>query len=90
MMWCRVGVQGEMWSEARGGCRAAQSRVKSGVPGGMWSEVQGEMQGEARSRRRSVRRCGAGREEMGRGKNGVRNHFGRHFTNIVYIIKKMF
>lgn len=27
---------------------------------------------------------------MGRGKNGVRNHFGRHFTNIVYIIKKMF
>ena len=23
-------------------------------------------------------------------KNGVRNHFGRHFTNIVYIIKKMF
>lgn len=28
--------------------------------------------------------------EMGRGKNGVRNHFGRHFTNIVYIIKKMF
>lgn len=39
-------------------------------------------------------RCGAKREvgweEMGRGKNGVRNHFGRHFTNIVYIIKKMF
>ena len=29
--------------------------------------------------------------EMGRDKkNGVRNHFGRHFTNIVYIIKKMF
>ena len=27
---------------------------------------------------------------MGKGKNGVRNHFGRHFTNIVYIIKKMF
>ena len=34
MMGCRVGVQGEMWSEARGGCRAAQSRVKSGVQGG--------------------------------------------------------
>ena len=59
MMGCRVGVQGEMWSE-----------------------VQGE--------RRSGRQCGAGWGEMGRGKNGVRNHFGRHFTNIVYIIKKMF
>lgn len=32
----------------------------------------------------------AGGDGMGRGKNGVRNHFGRHFTNIVYIIKKMF
>ena len=65
-----------------------------GVQGGMWSEVQGEMQGEmwseARSKRRSGRQCGAGWGEMGRGKNGVRNHFGRHFTNIVYIIKKMF
>ena len=65
-----------------------------GVQGGMWSEVKGEMQGgmwsEARSGRRSGRQCGAGWGEMGRGKNGVRNHFGRHFTNIVYIIKKMF
>lgn len=79
MMECRVGVQGGMWSE---------------VHGGMWSEVHGEMQGdmwsEARGGRRSGRRCGAGWGEMGRGKNGVRNHFGRHFTNIVYIIKKMF
>lgn len=70
----------------RGGCRAAQSRVKSGVQG----EMQGEMWSEARSRRRSERQCGAGWGEMERGKNGVRNHFGRHFTNIVYIIKKMF
>lgn len=103
------GVGGGVEDNAvRGGSRAAQSRVKSGVQsarcssggmlggvqGGMWSEVQGEMQGEmwseARSRRRSVIRCGAGWGEMGRGKNGVRNHFGRHFTNIVYIIKKMF
>lgn len=35
-------------------------------------------------------RCGVRWGGMGRGKNGVRNHFGRHFTNIVYIIKKMF
>lgn len=47
MMGCRVGVQGEMWSEARGGSRAAQSRVKSGVQsarcssGGMLGGVQG-------------------------------------------------
>ena len=34
--------------------------------------------------------CWVGWGGMGRGKNGVRNHFGRHFTNIVYIIKKMF
>ena len=109
-----VGAQGEGRDGMRGGSRAAQSRVKSGVQGarwssggmlggvqgGMWSEVQGEMQGgmwsEARggrrgwSGRRSGRQCGAGWGEMGRGKNGVRNHFGRHFTNIVYIIKKMF
>ena len=120
------GVLGEGRDGMRGGSRAAQSRVKSGVQGarwssggmlggvqgGMWSEVKGEMQGgmwsevqgemqdemwsEARggrrgwSGRRSGRQCGAGWGEMGRGKNGVRNHFGRHFTNIVYIIKKMF
>lgn len=75
MMGCRVGVQGEMWSE---------------VQGEMWSEAQGEMWSEERGGRRSGRQCGAGWGEMGRGKNGVRNHFGRHFTNIVYIIKKMF
>ena len=54
----------------RGGSRAAQSRVKSGVQGarwssggmlggvqgGMWSEVQGEMQGEMWSEARSRRR----------------------------------
>lgn len=109
-----VGAQGEGHDGMRGGSRAAQSRVKSGVQGarwssggmlggvqgGMWSEVQGEMQGEMWSEarggrrgwgeRRSGRQCGAGWGEMGRGKNGVRNHFGRHFTNIVYIIKKMF
>lgn len=86
---------GEGRDGMRGGSRAAQSRVKSGVQGArwssggmlggvqgeMWSEVQGEMQGEMWSEARG---------EMGRGKNGVRNHFGRHFTNIVYIIKKMF
>ena len=57
----------------RGGCRAAQSRVKSGVQGGsagwecrvgvqggMWSEVQGEMQGEMWSEARGGRRSGAG------------------------------
>ena len=118
---------GEGRDGMRGGSRAAQSRVKSGVQGarwssggmlggvqgGMWSEVKGEMQGEMWSEvqgemqgdmwsearggrrgwsgRRSGRQCGAGWGEMGRDKkNGVRNHFGRHFTNIVYIIKKMF
>lgn len=69
------GMLGGMWSEVR---------VE------MWSEVQGEMWSEAWGGRRSGRRCGAGWGGMGRGKNGVRNHFGRHFTNIVYIIKKMF
>lgn len=69
------GVQGWMWSE---------------VQGEMWSGVQGEMWSEARGGRRSGRQGGAGWGGMRRGKNGVRNHFGRHFTNIVYIIKKMF
>lgn len=98
--WCGMGVgaQGEVHDGVRGGCRAAQSRVKSGgqgagcSSGGMLGGVQGEMWSEARGGRRSGRRCGAGWrwDGMGRGKNGVRNHFGRHFTNIVYIIKKMF
>ena len=84
------GVLGEGRDGMRGGSRAAQSRVKSGVQGARWSSggmlggVQGGMWSEARGGRR-------GWGEMGRGKkNGVRNHFGRHFTNIVYIIKKMF
>lgn len=66
---------GEEHDGMRGGSRAAQSRVKSGVQGARWSSggMLGGVQGE-----------------MGRDKNGVRNHFGRHFTNIVYIIKKMF
>ena len=96
------GVLGEGRDGMRGGSRAAQSRVKSGVQGARWSSggmlggVQAGMWSEARggrrgwSGRRSGRQCGAGWGEMGRGKNGVRNHFGRHFTNIVYIIKKMF
>ena len=80
---------GEGRDGMRGGSRAAQSRVKSGVQGARWSSggmlggVQGGMWSEARGGRR-------GWGEMGRDKNGVRNHFGRHFTNIVYIIKKMF
>lgn len=107
-----VGAQGEGHDGVLGGCRATQSRVKSGVhgagcsSGGMQSGVPGGRQGEGQSERRSAaqggrrseargwrrsgRRCGAGWGGMGRGKNGVRNHFGRHFTNIVYIIKKMF
>lgn len=103
-VWNGVGAQGEGHDGVRGGCRATQSRVKSGVhgagcsSGGMQSGVPGGRQGEgqserrsaARSGRRSGRRCGAEWGGMGRGKNGVRNHFGRHFTNIVYIIKKMF
>lgn len=65
------GVGGGVEDNAvRGGSRAAQSRVKSGVQsarcssggmlggvqGGMWSEVQGEMQGEMWSEARSRRR----------------------------------
>lgn len=102
VVWNGVGAQGEGHDGMRGGSRAAQSRVKSGVQGarwssggmlggvqgGMWGEVKGEMQGEMWSEARGGRR---GWGVMGRGKkNGVRNHFGRHFTNIVYIIKKMF
>lgn len=110
-VWNGVGAQGEGHDGVLGGCRATQSRVKSGVQGagcssgGMQSGVPGGRQGEGQSERRSAARGGAqvggGVEDnavrggvewggMGRGKNGVRNHFGRHFTNIVYIIKKMF
>ena len=103
-VWNGVGAQGEGHDGVPGGCRATQSRVKSGVqgagcssggmqsgvPGGRQGEEQSERRSAARSGRRSGRQCGAWWGKMGRGKNGVRNHFGRHFTNIVYIIKKMF
>ena len=74
------GVLGEGRDGMRGGSRAAQSRVKSGVQGARWSSggmlggVQGGMWSEARggrrgwSGRRSGRQCGAGWGEMGRGK----------------------
>lgn len=55
-VWNGVGAQGEGHDGVRGGCRATQSRVKSGVPGGR----QGEGQSERRSAARSGRRCGAG------------------------------
>lgn len=57
--------------------RGARCRAKGRVRGGRWKAE------------RKTMRCVAG-GGMGKGKNGVRNHFGRHFTNIVYIIKKMF
>ena len=75
-----VGAQGEGHDGMRGGSRAAQSRVKSGVQGARWSSggmlggVQGGRWSEARggrrgwSGRRSGRQCGAGWGEMGRGK----------------------
>lgn len=65
---------GEGSDGMRGGSRAAQSRVKSGVQGARWSSggmlggVQGGMWSEARGGRRSGRQCGAGWGEMGRGK----------------------
>lgn len=74
------GVLGEGRDGMRGGSRAAQSRVKSGVQGARWSSggmlggVQGGMWSEARGgrrgwgERRSGRQCGAGWGEMGRGK----------------------
>ena len=74
------GVLGEGRDGMRGGSRAAQSRVKSGVQGARWSSggmlggVQGGMWSEARGgrrgwgERRSGRQCGAGCGEMGRGK----------------------
>lgn len=74
-------------------------RMGNGWTGGRWSDVEGgtwlkESWGAKKcdGNGRCGRRCGTGwrRGGMGRGKNGVRNHFGRHFTNIVYIIKKMF
>ena len=61
------GVLGEGRDGMRGGSRAAQSRVKSGVQGARWSSggmlggVQGGMWSEARGERR-------GWGEMGRGK----------------------
>ena len=60
------GVLGEGRDGMRGGSRAAQSRVKSGVQGAMWSEARGGRRGW--SGRRSGRQCGAGWGEMGRGK----------------------
>ena len=74
VVWNGVGVLGEGRDGMRGGSRAAQSRVKSGVQGARWSSggmlggVQGEMWSEARGGRRSGRQCGAGWGEMGRGK----------------------
>lgn len=74
------GVLGEGRDGMRGGSRAAQSRMKSGVQGARWSSggmlggVQGGMWSEARGgrrgwgERRSGRQCGAGWGEMGRGK----------------------
>ena len=69
------GGQGAGHDGMRGGSRAAQSRVKSGVQGarwssggmlggvqgGMWSEVQGEMQGDMWSEARGGRRGWSGR-----------------------------
>ena len=65
------------------GGRRVECRVRGGAQAGCWAECRVG--------------CGAKRGAGGEGgvrweeaKNGVRNHFGRHFTNIVYIIKKMF
>ena len=80
VVWNGVGAQGEGHDGMRGGSRAAQSRVKSGVQGARWSAggmlggVQGGRWSEARGgrrgwgERRSGRQCGAGWGEMGRGK----------------------
>ena len=73
-VWNGVGAQGEGHDGVLGGCRATQSRVKSGVqgagcslggmqsgvPGGRQGEEQSERRSAARSGRRSGRRCGAG------------------------------
>lgn len=69
VVWNGVGAQGEGHDGVLGGCRATQSRVKSGVhgagcsSGGMQSGVQGGRQGEGQSERRSAarsgRQCGA-------------------------------
>lgn len=59
-----VGAQGEGHDGELGGCRATQSRVKSGVhgagcsSGGMQSGVPGGRQGEEQSERRSAARSG--------------------------------
>lgn len=60
-----VGARGEAHDGVQGGCRATQSRVKSGVQGagcssgGMQSGVPGGRQGEEQSERRSAARGGA-------------------------------
>lgn len=64
-VWNGVGAQGEGHDGVLGGCRATQSRVKSGVQGagcssgGMQSGVPGGRQGEEQSERRSAARGGA-------------------------------
>ena len=74
---------GEGRDGMRGGSRAAQSRVKSGVQGArwssggmlggvqgeMWSEVQGEMQGEMWSEARGGRRGWSGKRQKWRAKS---------------------
>ena len=65
VVWNGVGAQGEVHDGVRGGCRAAQSRVKRGgqgagrSSGGMLGGVQGGMWSAARGGRRSGRQCGA-------------------------------
>lgn len=78
------GWTGGRWSDVEGGTWLKESWGAKKCDGNGWCGM-----GSGR-RVKGMMGCGVGREEMGRGKNGVRNHFGRHFTNIVYIIKKMF
>lgn len=73
------GVLGEGRDGMRGGSRAAQSRVKSGVQGarwssggmlggvqgGMWSEVKGEMWSEVKGEMQGGRRGWSGRRSAG-------------------------
>lgn len=75
-------MRGAVQAGCRVECRVG-GRAKSRVRGGVLHGVGGGVEDDAV-------RGGVGWDEMGKGKNGVRNHFGRHFTNIVYIIKKMF
>ena len=75
-VWNGVGAQGEGHDGVRGGCRATQSRVKSGVhgagcsSGGMQSGVPGGRQGEGQSERRSAARGGAQGEMRGAAQAG--------------------